>query len=134
MNHETLHNTIRSRFKTQVATPQSVSAQYDNAPFAKPENATWVRWSVLTGESRQRSFGASTNRYRTAGVAVAQIFSPILKGDKSILALADVVKAAFLSVTDSGVVFQTPSIAHLGVVGDEWQTNVTCPFYADDVV
>jgi len=133
MNHETLHNTIRKRFKDQVETPQSIKVAYDNAPFVRPNNAIWARWSILTGVSFQASTGGQTNRFRTSGVAIAQIFGPIEAGDKAILVIVDVIKSAFRRVTDTGVVFKTPSVITLGRMENEWQINVQCPFYADDI-
>jgi hypothetical protein len=134
MTFEQLANTIRSRFKTQVADTQSLPTQYDNHSFDNPDNAQWCRLTINFGESFQASNGGTgANRFRTPGVMTAQLFTPTGKGDKDILALADVIKTAFRCVTDSGVVFKTPSIKRVGRVKKEWQINVNCPFYADDI-
>jgi len=132
MTFEAMANIIRSRFKNQVVGATGLLVAYDNAPFDEPDNAVWVRFTVLTGDSDQASFGAQ-KRFRTIGIAVAQIFQPIMQGDKASLALADRIVTAFRSVTDSGVVFKTPSLRRVGRTEKFNQINVSCPFYADDV-
>ena len=133
MTVDALHNTIRGRFQTVVATPLSLPTAYDNAAFTRPQAAPWARWTVLPGESFQASFGGATNRYRTPGVAVAQLFVPIETGDKVALEMAQAVKAAFRGVAVGGVTFREPSVTRVGRVDDEYQINVTCPWQADDI-
>jgi hypothetical protein len=128
-------NTIRSRFSTLVEDTQSIPVQYDNAPDVIPGDALWARCSIVQGDSFRVSIGTVTaDRYRSVGVMVASIFSPMDQGDSASLGLAQVVRDAFISVTDGGVTFKTPSIASIGKSGTKWwQVNVTCPFYFDDL-
>lgn len=134
MNYQTLGNTIRSRFKTQIADARSLSTQYDNQDYTKPNNAMWCRLSILTGDSFQASFGgAGGKRFRTPGTMIAQIFCPIGLGDKAALQMADYIVTAFRAVTDTNVVFKTPSVQRIGRTESEWQINVSCPFYVDDI-
>lgn len=133
MTHQVLHDIIRTRFKNQVQIPQAISVAFDNAPFTKPDNTIWCRWTILTAESFQASIGGGTNIDRTPGVCIAQIFGPIEAGDKNILTLADVIKGAFRRTTDTGVVFKVPSVTIVGRTENLWQVNVSCPFYADNV-
>lgn len=138
MSAQSIAIAIRSRFKAQVETPQSLTAkvQYDNAPLDPPDDGTalWVRFAVVLGENRQIDIGGSggTNGYRRVGVAYASIFAPIETGDAAALTLADIVAAAFRSVTAGGVTYRTPTIRPLGRQGAWWQINVECPFYADE--
>lgn len=135
MSWETLHNTVRTRFKTQVADAESLPTQYDNAQFAVPQTGAWATWSVIQADSLQASTGGGNGgeRYRTLGLGEAQIFTALEEGPQPALALADKVRAAFRRVTQSGVVFESPSLSVVGREGKWWQVNVTCPFYADDV-
>jgi len=134
MTFEALANIIRSRFKTQIADSQSLQTQYDNQNYDNPDNALWCRLTINYGNSLQVEMGgASGNRYRTPGVMTAQLFAPIGNGDKQLLEMADLIKTAFRCITDSGVFFQTPSIKRIGRKDSEWQVNVDCPFYADDI-
>ena len=134
MTFEDLANTIRSRFKTQIADVKSLPTQYDNHDFDNPDNEIWCRLTFNPGESSQVACGGpGANRFRTPGVMTAQLFAPVGQGDKDLLVLADAIKTAFRCVTDSGVVFKTPSIKRIGKRDGQWQVNVNCPFYADDI-
>jgi len=130
----TMHNVIRSRFRTQVANALSLTTQYDNHVIDNPGNDNWCRLTILPGETKQVSIGApSSNRERTVGVMIAQLFSPVQAGDGTILEIAESIRTAFKRVTDTGVVFQTPSLKRVGQQIDSWQINVECPFYADEI-
>ena len=132
MSFETLANTIRGRFKTLVVASTGLLVAYDNAPFTPTDGVKWVRFTVLPGDSVQASIGVA-KRFRTVGVAVAQIFLPIDRGDKDALALAETVKLAFRATTVSGVTFRTPSLRRVGRTDNWYQINVNCPFYADEI-
>jgi len=134
MDSETMANTIRSRFKTSVADPLSLVTQYDNQTLDNPDNANWCRLTIKSGETMQVSIGSpSSQRERTRGVMIAQLFGPVGQGDGALRGIADSIKSAFRRVTDSGVTFLTPSIEERGLFGDAWQVNVICPFYADNI-
>ena len=134
MSWSAMANTIRSRFKTQIATPESLITQYDNHSLDNPDNEIWCRLTIKSGETTQESIGSpSSNRDRTDGVMIAQLFAPIGNGDGDLRELAETIRAAFKRVTESGVTFRTPKIKEIGRVGKEWQINVDCPFYADDI-
>lgn len=134
MNIETLKNNVRTRFDVQVATPQSLSTEYDNLEIPKPEHPTelWARASVLMGESKQVQLGnAKTFRHR--GVLMVALFQELGRGDKVTNAMVDIITAAFRALTADSVVYMTPSSPTAGRVGEWWQTNLSCPFYVDDV-
>ena len=133
MTFEQLFNAIRNRFETQVATPQSVFTVYPNTKHKLPESGMWVQFSVLPGEDIQVDVGTQ-NRYRTTGIALANIFCPWETGEQDALVLADQIKTAFRGVTDAGVTYRTPSVQVIGrTAGKWWQINVSCPWYADDL-
>lgn len=134
MTHIALFNAIRSRFETEITDSLSIATQFDNAAFPKPGVTTnWIRFTIKLAGSDQKSMGASTNRFRTIGVAIAQVFVPLYKGDDAALSIADSIRTAFQAVTDTGVKFETPSVDPVGSNGGYWQVNVRCPFYADDL-
>lgn len=134
MNFEDLANTIRTRYKTQVADTQSLPTQYDNQDFTPPDQAIWARLTILPGESfKVSSGGQGGSRFRTPGVMIVQIFQPFGQGDKEGLELADVVKTAFRSMNVDSVTYRTPLISTIGRTGPWWQINVNCPFYNDDI-
>lgn len=134
MSWSAIANTIRSRFETQIATPESLVTQYDNQSLDNPDNEIWCRLTIKSGETTQESIGApSSNRDRTSGVMIAQLFAPIGKGDGDLKELAETIRAAFKRVTQDGVTFRTPSIYEQGTREGMWQINVVCPFYSDDI-
>ena len=134
MTEVEIQNAIRTRFKTLVADVRNLPTQYDNHAFDNPDNKLWCRLTINFGDSSQKSFGNTGNRrFRNIGVVTAQLFGPLGVGDKTISETAVAIKAAFRGVSDSSVVYRTPSIKRIGRVGSKWQINVNCPFYADDI-
>lgn len=136
-NFETLHNNIRSRFEAQVETPESVIVIYDNEPQKPPEDVTHIRMAVRPGTTFRAENGGAPgrNRYRTPGVFLATIMTPIELGDRTALRLADVINTAFRAVTAAGVTYQTPRVENRGRDEDGrwWRIAVTCPFYSDEI-
>jgi hypothetical protein len=132
MSFETVSNTIRSRFKTEVADVESISVQYDNSPKITLTEAIWARWKIRPGVSMQADFGSSTKRHRTFGLAIAQVFAPVNSGTKDLLSVIDTIVAAFKAVQDGTVVFRTPSVSNIGRTGKWWQMNVECPWQVDE--
>ena len=135
-SHQKLHDVVRKRFNDEFGDEFRIA--HDNAPFTQPDDETWIRWSVLSGDSFAVSIGI-TPRHRHTGIAVAQVFAPAGKGTRDALILADRIKTKFRSTTDStsvsgnSVVFKTPSISQIGRSGNQWwQINVSCPYYADE--
>ena len=135
MSWEVMFNTIRSRFKTQIADTLSLETGYDNQDFDPPNNANWCRLTIIPGDTDQVSIGApASNRERTVGVMIAQLFVPLHVGDGVLLELADSVRAAFKRLTADAVVFQTPKISSKPARDRSWwRINVACPFYTDDI-
>ena len=143
LDFEAMMNVIRGRFKSQIEDIESVPTQYDNAPFTRPTTGLWIRLSIVNGESNQVDLG-NVKTFRGVGLMVASIFAPIHTGDKASLALADKIATSFRSLNIFGVRFRTPSINNVGEGrqgnaregrrGNLWQTNVVCPFQADNTV
>lgn len=133
MSYAAIHDTIRLRFKTLVADAQSVLVAYPNAPFTPPDSTTtWVRMSILDGESSQIELEHNDgSTYRRVGNLVAQIFGPIELGTGALMDLADAIAAAFRRVYVSPVRFRVPSIDTIGRSEGRWQVNVTCPWESD---
>lgn len=134
MSWPAIANAIRSRFKAQIADVLPLTTQYDNQNLDNPDNAIWCRLTINSGETLQKSIGSpSANRERTPGVMTAQLFGPVGNGDGELREKAENIRVAFRNVTDTGVSFGNPKIKEIKRVGNEWQINVNCPFYADDI-
>tara|TARA_R100000655_G_scaffold14716_2_gene33098 strand:+ start:1355 stop:1768 length:414 start_codon:yes stop_codon:yes gene_type:complete len=124
---------IRSRFATQIGSGQSINVVYDNGPEPASITSSWCRFIVGIDNQEQISMG--TVRYRLTGTATARLFTPIAKGDRTAMDLADAVVAAFRGVrlTSPDVIFTPPP----GVIGtadqqDAWSIlTVEIPFRAD---
>jgi hypothetical protein len=135
MNHEEAARQIRERFHRKVEGPQSLFVEYPNAPVSAPQprnDKMWARFSVVWGESFQADLGTNT-RDRHVGMMVIQIFSPIGLGDGDAIKLADVIKQNFRKTKVSGITWRTPSLGTVGRDEQWWQTNVSCPFYFDEL-
>lgn len=127
---ETNGNIIRSRFKTQIATPLSLPTQYDNAPFTVPDSAPWCRLEVDVGALTQRTFG-DANTYRKSGEFRAILRIPAQAGDGTLTEIVDSISTGFRMAVDQGVHFGVPRIASRSRVGAWWDVVVSCPFYDD---
>lgn len=127
---------FRTRFETLVATPHALTYSIDGQNETEedgfgPEDE-FVRLVIKSGDSFQRTLGNVSRRFRTPGVAFAQIHVPFGRGDKRGRQLADIVKAAFQGVTVSGVVFKMPSLREGGRQGSWLQFTVSIPFEFDE--
>lgn len=130
---EAMVNAVRKRYKEQVADTLHLPTVYDNdGTQTKPNSDVWARVTVLPGESTIAELGKS-KRYRNPGVLMVSVFVPVGKGDAPAYSKADAIKFAFRCVSQYGVVYRTPFVTVVGKVNAEWQINVSCPFYADDV-
>lgn len=129
MSYETVFNTIRSRFKTLIEDGESIPVHYDNAPFDKPDDSIWIRFTIVPGVTEQVEIPST---FRTFGLATAQVFTKIETGDKLALETADTVKSSFRAISVSGVTFRTPSLEVIGRSENWWQVNIECPFYSDE--
>ncbi|MCC7173125.1 MAG: hypothetical protein IT459_21935 [Planctomycetes bacterium] len=118
---------IRTRLDALVATPAGISVQHDNQAFQPTDGQAWLRFSVR-GVGGDALDIASVSAYRSAGVATAQVFTPVERGDGDALALADQVVAAFRGVTDHGVAFLAPTVKPIGASDSWWQVNVSIPW------
>lgn len=129
-----IYAAIRTRFATEIATPLGLVTRYDNDARETPTSGLWALVTILPGSSDVGEFGA-VQRYRTLGVCIASIFQPVGEGDGASLEVADAIVPAFRARSHSGVHYRTPSVERLGRTGDgAWfQTNVTIPWYADEI-
>lgn len=121
---------VRSRFRDLISIPRSLTTVHDNAPNAPPTTGEWCRLTVQIGASDRACLGGQTTRYRTAGVAIAQVFVPLRIGDKKALDHAEAIQDSFrdLTVAVPDITFRSPYLT--GSLREEhwWQVTVTIPF------
>lgn len=129
-----IKDAIKARFNTEIEVAHDVLVQYDNVTLDNPDDALWVRLSVLFGTSDKKSIGSlGANVSRHPGVVMVQIFAPIGKGDKDSFDLVDKVKAAFVPGTYSNVTYRTGSVVNLPREGSWFRTNFNIPFIGDEL-
>jgi hypothetical protein len=105
--------------------------RYDNDPRDTPTVDFWCHVSLAYGTSDQVELGVPL--YRHLGVLTIQIVSPIGVGVGECLRRADIIAAAFRSLTlSSNIKFRTPRIENVGRIGDNWDVNVICQFHSDE--
>lgn len=132
-----IHSACETRFKTQIEQTYGIQVQYDNAKFKLDESSplaegVWCRVTIRPGESNLVERG-NTKNYRTHGVMIVEVFTELETGKGDVLAMVDIIKTAFRSVTASGVTFKTPYSTG-GRRDDKWWKDVVyCPFYSDDI-
>lgn len=134
VDYEAAGNAIRTRYGTlieDVVPGMSGNVQYDNAPFDPPEDAMWSRVAIRYGPQRATEHGA-TLRYRTNGVAIVSVFTPIESGDRDGLVVADTIVEAFRAVTADGVKYISPNVESMGRQRMWWLINVTIEFQFQD--
>lgn len=127
-------NAIRTRFHQEVELEldPAVAIQYDGVPLDTSSLTEFIRFTIIPGDQERRDIGASPVRYRQVGIAVAQVFTPIGRGDGRSLELCDAIIAAFRSVTKDGVTYRSPTApTRVGVSGRFWQVNVSVSWFAD---
>lgn len=125
---------VRERMRDLVATPLSLTVEYGGVPEADHDaDETWARFSVLSGRRFVAEPGAQ-KRYRTPGVFLAAVFTPVESGESGGVEIADAIADAFRAVSDRGVQFETP-VAHEGRRdGPWWRVDVTCAFSWEELV
>jgi len=136
VDREAAFNSIRSRFDTLFGSSGSVSTNtvvYDNDPTDPPNDTQWVSLSINTGLTEVVGAGSSAQA-RTIGIATAMIFTPLGMGTASALNLADDIIGKFRSLTDNGVVYETPYLLTVGNRGQWWQTNCNIRFRLEEVL
>lgn len=103
MSHEAARNAIQAHV---AANWTAAPVAYDNAVFAKPNEAPWARLSILNSFGGGVSMG-TPRRYRFAGIVVFGIFVPEETGPSLATLLADQGIALFEAQRLSGgVVFE----------------------------
>lgn len=135
MGFAVTESTIRSRFDTEWSSLRpTIPVFFDNAgdDVEPPQNAAWVRLTVLPGASQQVEMGR-LRRWRRIGVVAVQIFVPAASGTGLAQELGDTVIEIFEGLTLSSVIFRATSLIRVGLDGAWLQYNANTPFQADEL-
>lgn len=131
MGYEQQRIDIESRFNSAwgVTTPIA----WQNVGFTPPTSGSWVRLSILNGDSNQISVGSTAGLYRNAGVISISVFTEANQGTKAGLTLADQAAAVFRGAFfGSGIKCRSPRITDLGLEGKYYRHEVSIPFMRDE--
>lgn len=108
--------------------------QYPNQksePYDEDTDAGKVNLTELAEQGQQVGLGLRRHRY--PGIAVAQLFVPLLTGNGAINTKASALVAAFRAVSLTDITFTTSWADPIGRTpnGKWYQVNVNIPFYFD---
>jgi hypothetical protein len=134
-----MERNITNRFRTEVAEPNSLTVQYPNIRFDKPEDAPWLTFDILWGVAQLvENAGGTNNRFTQPGIIMVEIFAPIRTGTDFIRSAEDWIMTPFrdtdLRVGAQDYRYLSPypeRPAQPREVDSFYQRNVLCPFEAD---
>lgn len=140
MLHDVLQSAVGKAFSECVAglaafgstTLNNTPVSYESVAFTKPVGAHWLRLTTRPGEARQKSMGKiGDRRFRTAGVALVEVYTPFGAGTGLSDDLAGKIQNHFSGVTIYGVVYSAVLVGPGRQEGSEWRVLLTMPFRAD---
>ena len=106
---------------------------YDNVAFDVDLHPEFVSFSVSFGSQEQKSTGSpGHNFYRQKGIVSVRIFTPLDRGAKRGMQLADQISALFRTKTISGITFKSPSTTVVGQFDGSYQVNIAISFFYDE--
>lgn len=130
MGFQDIANSITAYFQ-DVADVNNLIVRYDNDPRATPISALWCKVLIDFDDSQQKEIGI--NSYRNIGNFIIEIKNSIGLGLSELLEKADLIANSFRSVDVGNIVFRVPKIKRRGRIEDDYQVDVVCPFYVDNV-
>jgi len=132
MSFTVAYQTMMNRFAAQWAILQpTVEVAYPDVNTPPPEGESWVRVTILDGDSTQAALPA-TRRTRHIGIFMVEIYTPLAHGDELGRALADSVVTAMSEVTVSGIRLKVTSLLRVGEDRQWLHYNASTPFLYDD--
>ena len=123
---------IYSFFRTGwQAASRTEPVAYENDGFDPPEGQSWVRVTILDGDSSNPAVGGDWKR--TTGLVIVQCFTPVGEGSTK-----DDLHDAVLNLlenqqTGSYITFKRGTVTNDGTSSDKawWQARVIVPFRYD---
>lgn len=131
MSFQAIENAITTYLQA-IANIHGLSVRYFNDPRETPTKGIWLKCIIENDDSRIHSIGV-TNIYRHSGNLIIEVYNEINLGTAYSLRTVDNLVGSFTGLTVSNLVkFRTPSVNLVGRVEDNYQINITCPFYVDN--
>ena len=128
---ETAFNTMRIRWRDNVAQPKSLPTQYDNDfSFTQPQNKKWAKITIIINATVLKEISAY--RVRHTGLMIAGLHDDLGAGDKELLALFDFINPFFRNRIEGGITWYQPTLVRVGTDGQWYRLNVNMPFHFDE--
>lgn len=136
--YDQVQDALQSQFLAQVTNILTLPTGFENMrgdalnqPLPPADGSPYLRFLNAWGETTQVAAGGEGHRYRTEGIAVASLFTPLRDGDATLLSHARRIAAPFRDQSFGGIQIQSGiSIIRVGVQGAYWRTNVHIPWVA----
>jgi hypothetical protein len=133
MSETSAQGELKTRFNTIWANRIPVS--WPNLAFTPPSpQSPWCRFSIVGGESKQTTIGATNNNHRSTGIVYVSIFIPSNTGDLIALQRADEAAAIFRNWAGTNVRCRVPQIKAIGDSDGWYQINVMTAFLRDELI
>lgn len=131
MSFEQARNYIATKMDAEYAT---TVVAYDNHEFTPPnDGSSWVRLTVVEGESNIAGLGDSQRLFRNVGVIICQIFVQDGKGSKAALDIADILETIWGGASFNGITCRASSVTRVGADNGWYQVNVSTPYFWDNI-
>ena len=125
MSFASERSSIEARLNSNWST---TTIDWENVDFNTPNNASWVRLSILNGDSDYR---AMDSKKVHIGIISVQVFTPINTGTATAGGYADTLAAIFDDRSFDDVRCGVASIASVGNSDIWYQINITIPYRRD---
>jgi len=124
---------LRTRFGTLIEDVTGLDVFYDNEGGELPSAAeSWIRFQISAPSYDLTELGPGA--YRLNGRAVASVMAPLRSGLNASARLCDQILDAMRTVSTNETTLRLPVPIFSGRRGAWWQTQMVCPFFADQVV
>jgi hypothetical protein len=106
----------------------TTTIDWENVDFNTPNNASWIRLSIINGTSDYRVLEAKKQHL---GMIAIQVFTPINTGTSTIRGYCDTLAAIFDDQSFDDLVCGVASISNVGGSDVWYQINITIPYRRD---
>ena len=106
----------------------TTTIDWENVDFNTPNNASWIRLSIINGASDYRVLEAKKQHL---GMIAIQVFTPINTGTSTIRGYCDTLAAIFDDKSFDDLVCGVASISNVGGSDVWYQINITIPYRRD---
>ena len=129
MGFQSITNSITT-YLQDICDINNFVIRFDNDLRSTPTDSLWFECKINFENSEQKELGI--NSYRNPGNVIIKIKNELGLGLADLLAKADIIITAFRTINIGSIIFRVPSIKNNGRIEDNWEVEITCPFYVDE--